>query len=60
VRDSVAALAIVEQLHQEGLELKRAQLRRAHPSMNEEQIEQELREWILNRPFEYPGRVIKL
>ncbi|MEN9802564.1 MAG: hypothetical protein RLZ37_1689 [Actinomycetota bacterium] len=48
----------VEELYLEGLELKRQQIRREEPSLTDDEVEQRLREWLLDRPMDAPGRVI--
>ena len=60
MRGPIESLAIVEQMYQVGMELKRAQFRRVHPDWGDEEIEQCLRQWVLDRPFDFPGKVIKL
>jgi len=54
VRES---LAIVDEMYLEGLEIKRAQIRREHPEISNESVEKLLREWIADRPMDSPGRV---
>ncbi len=41
----------------EGLEMKRAQKRRGDPTLDDEAVEKLLREWIMDRPMDAPGRV---
>lgn len=60
MRNPAESLAIVEQLYEEGLEMKRAQLRRELPALSEGDLEDLIRQWILDRPFDFPGRVTKL
>lgn len=60
MRSPIESLAIVEELYQEGMELKRAQFRREHPLFDDEEIEACVRQWVLDRPFDCPGKVIKL
>jgi hypothetical protein len=50
-------LEIVEEMYREGLAMKREQFRRANPSASEDDLDQMIREWILDRPFDAPGRV---
>jgi hypothetical protein len=54
VRES---LAIVDEMYLEGLEMKRAQIRREHPEITDESVEKLLRDWISGRPMDAPGRV---
>jgi hypothetical protein len=51
------SLAIVDEMYLEGLEMKRAQIRREHPEITDESVEQLLRDWISGRPMDAPGRV---
>jgi hypothetical protein len=60
MQDTNASLAVVERLYEEGLEMKRAQFRRKNPDLTDRQIEQLVRQWILDRPFDCPGKVTKL
>ena len=60
MRGPIESLAIVEQMYQEGMELKRAQFRREHPTFGNEEIEECVRKCVLDRPFDCPGNVIKL
>jgi hypothetical protein len=50
-------LEIVEEMYREGLAMKREQFHRAIPSATEEELDAMIREWILDRPFDAPGRV---
>jgi hypothetical protein len=50
-------LSPIDEMYLEGLEMKRAQLRRSHPEVPEAEIEVLLRAWILDRPMDAPGRV---
>jgi len=43
-------------MYLEGLEMKRAQIRRGDPSLDDEAVEKLLREWIMDRPMDAPGR----
>jgi hypothetical protein len=47
----------IDEMYLEGLEMKRAQIRRRHPDLADEDVEQLLREWIMDRPMDAPGRV---
>lgn len=51
------SLATVDEMYLEGLEMKRAQIRRQHPEISSESVEKLLRDWIANRPMDAPGRV---
>jgi hypothetical protein len=51
------SLAIIDEMYLEGLALKRAQIRREHPEISDELVEELLRDWIANRPMDAPGRV---
>jgi hypothetical protein len=51
------SLITVDEMYLEGLEMKRAQIRRRHPDLVDEDVEQLLREWIMDRPMDAPGRV---
>ena len=44
-------------MYLEGLEMKRAQIRRDRPDLSDEGIEKLLQAWILDRPMDAPGRV---
>jgi hypothetical protein len=50
-------LAIVDEMHLEGLAMKRARIQREHPLFDVEAVEQALGEWINDRPMDAPGRV---
>jgi hypothetical protein len=51
-------LRIAEQMHLEGLEMKRQQLRRANPAADELAIEELLQEWLADRPPDVsPARI---
>lgn len=51
-------MARVEELYLEGLELKRQQIRREEPSLTDDEVEQRVRAWLLDRPMDAPGRVM--
>lgn len=51
------SLAIVDEMYLEGLEMKRAQIRREHLEITDESVEKILRDWISDRPMDAPGRV---
>ena len=42
-------------LYHDGVNIKRQNIRREHPTENEEQIEERVLEWLLDRPHEQPG-----
>lgn len=50
-------LAAVDQMHLEGLAIKREQLRRENPQVDETQIQKLLVEWLHDRPLDAPGRI---
>ena len=50
-------LAPVDQMHLEGLAIKREQLRRENPHADEIQIQKLLVKWLHDRPLDAPGRV---
>ena len=50
-------LAKVDELYLEGLALKREQIRRDDPSLSDDDVEDRLRAWLRDRPFDGPGRV---
>lgn len=41
---------VIEELYRAGLELKRCQLKRAHPSASPQEIEERLKAWLLRVP----------
>ena len=47
----------IDQMYLEGLEMKRAQIRREDPALDDATVEKLLREWIMDRPMDAPGRV---
>ena len=47
----------IDEMYLEGLEMKRAQKRRGDPTLDDEAVEKLLREWIMDRPMDAPGRV---
>jgi hypothetical protein len=47
----------IDEMYLEGLEMKRAQIRRGDPTLDDEAVELLLREWIMDRPMDAPGRV---
>lgn len=51
------SLATVDEMYLEGLEMKRAQIRRDHPEIGDESVEKLLRHWITDRPMDAPGRI---
>jgi hypothetical protein len=57
VRES---LAIVDEMYFEGLAMKRAQIQRENPEMEVDAVEESLQQWIVTRPMDAPGRVIRL
>ena len=52
------------ELHEAGVSVKRQSLRRSHPEASDEEIEQRLQRWLLDRPAaphgNSPGRRVKL
>ena len=50
-------LAAVDQMHLEGLAIKREQLRRENPQVDETQIQILLVKWLHDRPLDAPGRI---
>lgn len=54
------SLGIVDEMYLEGLEMKRAQIRRENPEMEDDAVEESLQHWIIARPMDAPGRVILL
>ena len=50
-------LAKIDELYLEGLALKREQIRRDDPSLSDDDVEDRLRAWLRDRPFDGPGRV---
>ena len=50
-------LAAVDQMHLEGLAIKREQLRRENPLVDETQIQKHLVKWLHDRPLDAPGRI---
>jgi hypothetical protein len=50
-------LEVVDEMYLEGLEMKRQQFRRAHPSAAPHEIEAMVRAWIAERPMDAPGRI---
>jgi hypothetical protein len=49
--------AAVDQMHLEGLAIKREQLRRDNPQVDETQIQKLLVKWLHDRPLDAPGRI---
>ena len=47
----------IDEMYLEGLEMKRAQIRRGNPTLDDETVEKMLRKWIMDRPMDAPGRV---
>lgn len=47
----------IDEMYLEGLEMKRAQIRRDRPDLGDEAIEKLLQAWILDRPMDAPGLV---
>ena len=47
----------IDEMYLEGLEMKRAQIRRGYPTLDDEAVEKLLRDWIMDRPMDAPGRV---
>jgi len=44
-------------MYLDGLAMKRAQIRREDPTLDDEAVEQLLRAWILDRPMDAPGKI---
>ena len=53
-------LSRVDEMYREGLEMKRQQIRRENPSLTDDEVQDRVRAWLLDRPMDAPGRVIKL
>ena len=53
-------LSRVDEMYREGLEMKRQQIRREDPSLSDDEVQDRVRAWLLDRPMDAPGRVIKL
>ena len=47
----------IDQMYLEGLEMKRAQIRRGDSTLDDETVEKLLRKWIMDRPMDAPGRI---
>jgi hypothetical protein len=47
----------IDEMYLEGLEMKRAQIRRDRPDLGDEGVEILLQAWIMDRPMDAPGRV---
>jgi hypothetical protein len=47
----------IDEMYLEGLEMKRAQIRRGDPTLDDEAVEKLLRDWIMDRPMDALGRV---
>lgn len=47
----------IDEMYLEGLEMKRAQIRRDRPDLGDEDVEILLQAWIMDRPMDSPGRV---
>ncbi len=57
--DKTAARGLLAlDLMEAGIDMKRLQLRRAHPEETDAQIGARLRAWLLDRPMDAPGRVM--
>ncbi len=41
-----------------GIQMKRLSLRRKHPRVSEARLDRLLREWLLDRPADAPGRAV--
>jgi hypothetical protein len=50
-------LAAVDVMYLEGIAMKRAQLRREHADVREEEIDVLLTQWLHDRPLDSPGRI---
>jgi hypothetical protein len=53
----VTEISPIDEMYLEGLEMKRAQIRRGVPTLDDEAVEKLLKEWIMDRPMDAPGRV---
>jgi hypothetical protein len=51
-------LQLALELQQDGIEMKRQSLRRAHPRASRAEIERRLEAWLLDRPLDAPGGVV--
>lgn len=51
------ALAPVDEMYLEGLDMKRQQFRRENRQASDNEIEKMVRDWINDRPFDAPGRI---
>ncbi len=51
------SLAAVDVMYLEGIAMKRAQLRREHADVREEEIDVLLTQWLHDRPLDSPGRI---
>jgi hypothetical protein len=47
----------IDEMYLEGLEMKRAQIRRDCPDLGDKGVEILLQAWIMDRPMDAPGRV---
>ena len=54
----VEPLSPIDEMYLEGLAMKRVQIRRHHPELEDASVEQLLSRWIIDRPMDAPGRVI--
>jgi len=50
-------LAPVDEMYLEGLDMKRQQFRRENQQASDNEIEEMVRDWINDRPFDAPGRI---
>lgn|GEM_PF-898982 len=53
----VANNSPIDEMYLDGLAMKRAQIRREDPTLDDEAVEQLLRAWILDRPMDAPGKI---
>lgn len=53
----VEPLSPIDEMYLEGLAMKRVQIRRQHPELEDASVEQLLSRWIMDRPMDAPGRV---
>ena len=53
----VEPLSPIDEMYLEGLAMKRVQIRRQHPELEDAFVEQLLSRWIMDRPMDAPGRV---
>jgi hypothetical protein len=47
------------EMHEEGMDILRQRLRRQHPDASQDEIESMVAEWVADRPYDSPGRVLE-